>query len=208
MPIKAVIFDMGGVILRTEDQSPRQGLAEEYHLSLEELNNLVFYSETSTLAEVGRVPEGQHWLKVFEAIKVPADEQRHFIEQFWAGDRVDSRLVDFIRELKAERPVGLLSNAWSGTRSNLQERYDFLSLFTAAIFSAEVGLRKPDPQIYHLILAQLNVAADESVFVDDFPANVRAARELGIHAVQFKKTDQAIGEVRRLLAGQEGSKPA
>jgi hypothetical protein len=55
-------------------------------------------------------------------------------------------LIDFIRSLRNDYRIGLLSNAWTGTREALTNRFSFLDAFDVTIFSAEVGLKKPDPK--------------------------------------------------------------
>ena len=65
--------------------------------------------------------------------------------------------------------------------------------------SGDVGIMKPDPQIFQIALERLDVAAEEAVFVDDFIENVQGARALGIHAVHFQGREQAIQELKALL---------
>jgi len=67
--------------------------------------------------------------------------------------------------------------------------------------SAFVGVRKPDPAIYGIVLERLGLAAGECAFVDDIAINVRAAAELGFAGVRFESTGQAIAELDALLAG-------
>ncbi len=80
-------------------------------------------------------------------------------------------------------------------------------LFDDVVDSAHVGLRKPDPAIYHLTCERLGVAASECVFVDDFAHNCEAAEAVGMTAVWFQDTDDAIAQLRRVLAGR-GAPPA
>jgi putative hydrolase of the HAD superfamily len=73
-------------------------------------------------------------------------------------------------------------------------------LFEVVVDSAFVGMRKPDPAIYELTAHRLGVRPQECVFVDDLEINCDAARELGMAAVRFESTDQAIPELRSGLA--------
>jgi putative hydrolase of the HAD superfamily len=72
-------------------------------------------------------------------------------------------------------------------------------IFETVVDSAFVGLRKPDPAIYAIVLERLRLPAAACVFVDDIAVNVEAARELGFAAVRFRDTDQAIAELDALL---------
>ena len=76
-------------------------------------------------------------------------------------------------------------------------------IFGVIVDSSEVGARKPDPPIYEATLSELGVAASEAVFVDDLEVNCAAARELGLRAVWFQTTEQAIADVEAALAGHD-----
>ncbi len=202
--IKAVIFDMGGVILRSEDQAPRDRLAESLGITHQELIQQVFGSETARQATVGKITEAAHWQSVADHLGLDADELIDFQNQFWAGDRADRSLLEFIDGLRPRYITALLSNAWGGARQALTEKYNALYSFDVIVYSAEVGLAKPDPAIYHFALNQLGVTAQEAIFVDDFVENIEAAAALGIHAVRFFNAEQAVQDVCAIL--ENGSK--
>jgi putative hydrolase of the HAD superfamily len=67
------------------------------------------------------------------------------------------------------------------------------------IISAEVGLAKPDPAIFRLALARLKVMAAAAIFVDDVPANLEAARAIGMRPILFNGTPRTIEAVNRAL---------
>jgi epoxide hydrolase-like predicted phosphatase len=200
MPIKAVIFDMGGVLLRTTDPAPREELAREVGLTRLELEQLIFASETAVKAETGQISEVQRWTKVLDQLKVPEEQRTEFQRRFWSKDRVDDDLIDYIRQLRTSYRTGLLSNAWDGIRPAILKRFpQMLEVFDVAMFSAEVGMRKPDRRYYYWILERLGVAADEAVFIDDFPPNVEAARQIGLKAIRFLTPEQMRQELSPLL---------
>jgi HAD superfamily hydrolase (TIGR01509 family) len=72
-------------------------------------------------------------------------------------------------------------------------------VFDVSYFSAEVGLRKPDPRFFQLILDDLGVKAGEALFVDDFKENIIGAQEMGIRTVWFKEPAAAFAELKRTL---------
>ncbi len=205
MSIKAVIFDMGGVLLRTGDRTPREELAKEVGLTLAELERLVFASETSILAETGQISERQHWDTVLNALKVPDERREEFQRRFWMEDRVDDGLIEDIRQLQKQYRTGLLSNAWDGIRPAIIERYpQMLEPFDVTVFSAEVGMRKPDPRYYQWILDRLGVAAEEAVFIDDYPPNIEAAKRIGLKAIRFLTPHQIRRDLSALLNHSAG----
>ncbi|MFC2064665.1 HAD family hydrolase [Chloroflexota bacterium] len=198
MKIKAVFFDLGGVIVRTEDPGPRTNLAGSLGLSYAEIDRIVFENESSRQASLGLISEAQHWLNIAAVLKQPDSEAERLKKEFFAGDRVDPDLVKLIRGLRPAYKIGVISNAWSGMRSWLSD-HDLLELFDDMVGSAEVGFAKPDQRIYQAALRNLAVKPGESVFIDDMLTNVEAARKIGMHAIHFNQPGQAINELNSLL---------
>ncbi len=198
--IQAVIWDMGGVLLRTEDRGPRTALGARFGLSYEAMDQAVFGSPSARDATLGLISEQAHWEQVFAALQVAAEEKERFIRDFWGGDVLDEALVGFIRNLRPQICTGLLSNAWLDARQNVEKNYHFLDAFDVSVFSAEVKLAKPDPAIYRLTLDRMGVEPGNAIFVDDVFANVAAARDVGMRAVHFISADQAMNEIKQWLA--------
>jgi epoxide hydrolase-like predicted phosphatase len=73
-------------------------------------------------------------------------------------------------------------------------------IFHDVVDSAFVGTRKPEAKIYELTLDRLGIAAEQALFIDDIEVNCTAARDLGIHVIWFKTTEQAIAEIEAALA--------
>ncbi|MEN4011834.1 MAG: HAD family phosphatase [Bellilinea sp.] len=197
--IKAVIFDMGGVLLRTENSQPREQLAERLGISREVLEKAVFHSPSSRRAEVGEISEEEHWRLVFDELGIAPEERLAFRQAFWSGDRMDYDLINLLRSLRQRYRTGLLSNAWSGARAAIEARTPFLDVFDVSLFSAEVGLRKPDERFYLEILNRLDATPGEAIFVDDYQPNITAARSLGMRAIHFLTPMQAREELLAFL---------
>jgi len=196
---RAVIWDMGGVILRTIDPLPRTSLAERLGVTRSGLEDIVFSSATAQLAEVGKIPEESLWEYVRTYFKLRDEDMPGVVEEFWGGDRFDGKLIDFIHSLKPAYKVGLLSNAWSGARESVNKRLDFLGIFDEVIFSAEVSLAKPDSNIYSLMVKRLGVEPQQAIFIDDIQRNVDGASAIGIHGIRFETVQQVQTELQRLL---------
>lgn len=197
--IKAVIFDLGGVLLRTMDPAPREALALRYGLTLKEMIQVIFASESSQQAERGEKTDLQHWTWALDEIGVVLDDRTEFIRQWWAGDRMDYDLLHFIGSLRTGRRTGLLSNAWLGTRANITKHWGSLEpYFDEIVFSAEIKMRKPEPEIFNYLLQRLDARPEEAIFVDDYSENIKSAQALGLRAVQFCSYEQAKQDV---LAG-------
>jgi putative hydrolase of the HAD superfamily len=198
MALRAALFDLGGVILRTEYQAPRERLAERLNMTYEDLDQLVFGSDSHRKASIGAITTDEHWATITRRLGRPASETQTIRDEFFAGDLIDRELLGFIRSLRPRLKTGVISNAWPDMRSYLVEN-KFDDAFDTLVISAEVGVMKPELKIYRIALEQLKVKANEAVFVDDIPENVEAARKLGMQGILFKSPEQALNELKELL---------
>jgi epoxide hydrolase-like predicted phosphatase len=199
--IRAIVFDMGGVLVRNMVPEPRVRLAEKHNLTPMGLEDLIFGNPAAALATRGEAKTLELWEHVRTTLNLDSRDLPAFIQTFWSSDRLDEELVDFIRTLRPRYKTGLLSNAWDDTRASLNARYPHLmEIFDVSVFSAEVKLAKPDPRIYHWIMDQLGVTPEETIFVDDFIENVEAASALGMQAILFKTSQQARQAVRERIS--------
>lgn len=198
MTVRSIFVDFGGVLVRTEDPGPRQRQAERLGMTSRELEKIVFESKSAHKASTGQILEDDHWQAVAEKLGVSRAEADQIIEQFFSGDRPDLALADFLRSLRPEYRICLISNAWSGLRAFIT-RQKFEDLFDAMIISAEVGLIKPDPRIYRLALAKLGAQPEESVFIDDVAINVEAARSVGMAGIVFSQSPKVMEELENIL---------
>jgi epoxide hydrolase-like predicted phosphatase len=199
MAIQAVIFDFGGVLVRTEDRAPRQGLADSLGMTYDEVNELIFDSESARRATVGEITTQEHWETLRVALNLSAEEFPRVPKEFFGGDVLDEALLDYIRDLRPRYKTGLLSNAWDDLRGVVTDEWQIADAFDELIISAEVGVAKPDAGIYELTLERLDVAPPEAVFVDDFPHNIAGAQAVGLHAIHFQASDQVRAELDELL---------
>lgn len=198
MSIRAVIFDFGSVLVLMQDEKPRQLLADRLGVPLEELNRLVFESESAARAMLGELTIDQHWQAVGAALGVLPEDLPAVRAQFWSADVVNQELVALIHKLRPRYKIGLLSNAWNDLRQVLATRLPIGHLFDDMLISAEVGLGKPDPRIYHLAVERLGVQPQEAIFIDDVLVNVAAARSVGLQAVHYRSNPQLFAELESL----------
>ena len=202
MSIQAIIFDLGGVLLRTADFGPRERLAARLGRTRFELEELVFGGQSGMAAQRGEISMQQHWEHVRQALGLGEAEFELFQQEFWSQDAMDYTLVEAIRKLRSRCRTALLSNNFPNLRRLLAERWPVADAFDELIISSEIGIMKPDPRIYQIALERLAVLPAEAVFVDDFLHNVEGARGVGMHAIHFRSPAQAFAELETLLAGQ------
>lgn len=198
MTIRAVFFDFGGVIMRTEYQAPRQHLAERFRMDYDDIDKAVFGSESARRASVGELTEEAHWLEVLKRFRRPAAEMKTFKDEFFGGDVIDRQLVEVIRSMRGKFHTGLISNAWSGLREFIT-REKIIDVFDTVVISAEVGVVKPSAGIYEVALQQAGVKAKEAIFVDDVAANIDACEKVGMKGILFKEPQEVLAQLNRLL---------
>lgn len=189
MTIKAVIFDLGGVLVRTEFPEVRQRLEKKLGFAPGTVDRAVWGGEDWKLAQIGRISYEEYWRRVGTALGFSTPQEiADFRREYFSGDRLDQKLVSLIKELRPRYRVGLLSNAPDKLETWLEEEWGITDLFDAIIYSAKAGAAKPDQSMFHLILQQLDVAPSESLFIDDYPRNIDAALALGMQAILFTNT--------------------
>jgi putative hydrolase of the HAD superfamily len=206
--IQAVFWDLGGVIIRTEDRSSRAAWEARLGLPPRELDQIVFAGEMGRKAAVGQAGAADVWTWVAERLGLDPEQREDLRKDFWRGEVLDLELVSYIRGLRANYRTGLISNAWREIRQDIENEWRIADAFDKLIISAEVGLAKPDPRIYHLALEGLGVEASQAIFVDDFIENLEAASALGMHPVHFKNRIQAQQQVETLLAWHPTQAPS
>lgn len=198
MPVRAVFFDFGGVIMRTEYQTPRQHLAERFGMDYDDIDKVVFGSDSARRASTGEIKEDAHWAEVLKRLKRPASEAKSFQDEFFGGDVIDRSLVEFIRSLRGKVHTGLISNAWSGLREFITKE-KMIDIFDTVIISAEIGTIKPSARIYEVALEQARVGASETVFIDDVSVNIEACEKIGMQGILFNDPQVSINNLKQLL---------
>jgi 2-haloacid dehalogenase len=182
---EAVVFDLGNVLITWD----RRFLYASVFDDERELER--FLDEVYTLEANDRLDRGQTLDEFCAALAVahPAYENEIFaLRDRWIetiGPALDGT-VEVLRELKENGvPCFALSNWNADTFLIVEERYEFLRWFDGVVLSGREGVTKPDPEIYHRLFAAYDLEPAASFFVDDSPANVEAARQVGMDAELF-----------------------
>ncbi|MBK7895686.1 MAG: HAD-IA family hydrolase [Candidatus Promineifilaceae bacterium] len=184
--IQAIIFDVGGVLLRTEDRAPRQQWEAKLGLPPGGAEALVFNSEMGQKAQRGEITEPELWRWIGSHLDLSVLETAAFRHGFWAGDELDMGLVTLIRQLKSRYQTAVISNYASNLRPELTDLFQIADAFDDIIISCEENVMKPDPEIFRRALARLGRQPHEAVFIDDFRHNVAAAEAVGLAAIHFQ----------------------
>jgi epoxide hydrolase-like predicted phosphatase len=198
-PIRAVIFDVGGVLVHVRDVSRQRRWEERLGLAPGGLTREVWDFPAMRRAILGLSAEADAWMELACLYRLHADEIRALSSDFCAGECVDTELLDFLRGLRPRFKTALLGNASPGARAAWATRFGLCVAVDAIIVSAEERLVKPDTRIYELAADRLGVAPRETLFVDDSADNVAGARDTGMLAIQFESCQQIIAAVGAAL---------
>jgi epoxide hydrolase-like predicted phosphatase len=199
--IKAIVFDIGGVLVRTEDHSGRQYLEKKYLLSPGGTDKLVFQSQASQDSTIGLKSVASVWAHVAKTLRLSDEQVQEFMQNFWQGDRLDHELIDYLISLGKDYQTALLSNAFKDSRTYLANEYNIIEGQTVdhLLISSELGVAKPDHKIFQILADVLQCDYTEILFVDDFKENIEAANELGIHTIWYQQGMDLINEIELKL---------
>jgi putative hydrolase of the HAD superfamily len=207
--VRAVISDFGGV-LTTPLFNAFAHVQEDHGIPLEALGkamwratqergeNPLFPLERGELSE----PEFLQILQDALTAEIGREVEMHdFAERYFAQLHPNDEMVAFLRDVRSRgvRLAMLTNNVREWEPRWRAMLPDIDAMFEVIVDSAFVGMRKPDPEIYKLTLDRLALPPEACVFVDDIELNCDAARGVGLHAVHFVDTGQAIRDVEALL---------
>jgi putative hydrolase of the HAD superfamily len=200
-PVRAVIFDLGGVVI----DSPLHAIQRyERELGIPEgvVNRVVV--DTGPHGAWSRLERGEVSMPDFHRdFEAELRAIGHTISAATMMARIAEcgprpAMLEAIRRIRARGlRAGALTNNWASERS--EPTHELKDLFDAFIESSRVGLRKPDPRIYRLACDALGVAPSETVFLDDIGRNLKAARELGMRTIKVDAPAPALEELAQHL---------
>ena len=200
MPIRNIVFDLGGVLI---DWNPRYVYRQIFDTE-EEVDNFlsnitvmewnVQQDAGRTLSEATQILIAKHpkWKKEIEAYYGRWEEM--------LGGPIDGT-VDILKKcIDDERYRVLALTNWSAeTFPIAQKHYEFLSWFEGIVVSGEEKCIKPDPTIYNILMNRYSLIPEQTIFIDDNPDNISAANELGINGILFTSPEALEVSLRQIL---------
>ncbi len=188
--IKAVIFDCFGVLSNAN-------LWHEFLGDLSDPEQIEKVKELNQHCDAGVITRDDF----FNGVKQVTGKVLHDVESLDSTESLkNNRLISYISELKkAGYKIGLISNTGSNWISESFLSQDELVLFDAMILSFEVGVTKPNPEIYEIACERLAIKPDEGVFIDDIEDYCEAARTEGLKAIHYKNYAQIKTDLEQLL---------
>ncbi len=201
MPIRAVLFDIGGVLFHQPDRTAHRRWDVRLGLDDGLLGRTIWTMPISAQAEIGLASRAAVWAEVARRFSLNPGEAAALEADFFSGGQWNVQLIDYARSLRMRCQTGIVSNAWPDAREAVRSWVND-DAFDDLIFSAEVGLAKPDRRIYELALERLRVQPAEAIFIDDVEENVEAARAIGLSGIRFANVEQTIAAIERRLNHQ------
>ena len=196
--MSALVVDFGGV-LTTSVWPAFASFCEAEGLAPETVRDL-FRTDPEALRLLRGLETGQLGEAEFErgfCALLGIAEHDGLIDRMFAALRPDDRMVAAVRGARAAGvKTGLISNSWG---ARIYERAP-IDLFDATVISGDVGMHKPQPEIYRLACERLGVAPPDAVFVDDLRENCAGAEAVGMTAILHRDSDQTVERLEELLA--------
>jgi len=198
--IKNIVFDLGGVLI---DWNPEYVFLKEFRGDREKMNwffNTICTSswneeqdagysiEKATNERVAMFPKHERLIRMYYGEW----------EQMLGFEHTET--VEILRRLhdSKEHSIYSLTNWSNETFPVALKKFPFLSWFKGILVSGDVGLKKPDPEIYKLLLDRYGLEANTCVFIDDRTENVKAASSLGFSGIVFKNHTQLSKDLKKL----------
>jgi epoxide hydrolase-like predicted phosphatase len=186
MPIRAVVFDIGGILEITPDLGTMEKWEQTLHLQPGELNErMMSVWQAGALGLCSEEYVKQSLREILGMEQAQVDAFMHDIWEEYLGT-LNVELATCFSSLRSRYKTAIISNSFVGARAREQERYHFDEMTDLIIYSHEVGIAKPDRRIYELTWERLGVQPAEMIFLDDVEGHVAAARACGIHAILFQ----------------------
>lgn len=199
IPIKAIIFDFGGVLLDWDPRNLYRRYFPDDPRAMEDFLSEVNFYEWNAQQDKGRT-----FADGIAELSTQFPHYAHLIQAYFDHweESVSGPIagtVDILYKLKQDGwPLFGLSNWSSETYPRILAKYPFFDQFDDILFSGDVKLGKPDPAIFDLLLIKTGYAAHECVLIDDSPTNVSTAKKLGFSTIHFDSPEQLQTELQRL----------
>jgi len=195
--IKAVIFDLGNVLVNYDVEKAARRFSAVSGLSTREIWKRFFLSRFEQAYTRGEISTREFHRIACKTlgVSIPLATFRHYWNDiFWENPGMDN----LIKKIKRHYPLYLISNTNALHYTYLWKHFKLLRHFRRRFPSHEVGARKPYLKIYRRVLKKIHLRPEETVFIDDMKSFVAGARKVGMHAIHFKTRIHLIRDLRRL----------
>lgn len=196
--IKAIVVDIGGVLVLGDSSNTFKKLANklgidnnQFHEKILLVHKKDLYRGKISLRGFCKIIEHNFKVKSRNIIK-------YWRESYLEEMHVNQNLVDFLTSLNAKYRLAIISNT-NPLHAEVNRTRNLLKNFDPVILSYEVGLAKPDKEIFEIALEELKIISKYCIFIDDLPRNIEMAKNLGFRAIQFFDNQQCINQIKKII---------
>jgi putative hydrolase of the HAD superfamily len=198
--VKGLLVDFGGVLTTNVFQSFKQFAADE-GLPPDTIKR-AFKEDREALGLLRKLEKGELRHEEFEPLfaeRIGVENSEGLVGRLFAGVGPDEQMLDAVRRARSGGvKTGLISNSWGEGLAYDQSTLD--ELFDAVVISGDVGMHKPEPEIFKLGAEKIGVPPEECVFVDDLRENCAGAEAVGMTAILHRGPDSTLPELEKLLS--------
>lgn len=195
--IKAIIFDLGGVLFTNGSTRFIEYLDEKSRLNKDEIHGILM-GDLGNSYRLGTISKIDFWESFIKELDI--DESPEALEDEWInGYELISETKELIDELSKKYKVYFLSDNVKERVERLNKKHNFVDWFEDGIFSHEAGVKKPDPKIYEIVLSKTGVKGEEVIFIDDRPENLPPAQALGMRTLLFESPEKLRIDIDKLI---------
>jgi putative hydrolase of the HAD superfamily len=199
MAIRAIVFDLGGVLEIERDTGTDTKWEARLNLKPGEMSERFMSSGLGKDATLGNLSEEEMFQKFCEVYGMSHAQMQDYWNDIWEDYTVNQELATYFQSLRPRYRTAILSNGIPGARREETTRFHFDEMADLLIYSYEEKAAKPQKRIFEITCERLGVQPEEMIFLDDVEKTIHAAREFGIHAFHFQNTTQAITDVQACL---------
>lgn len=197
---KAIIFDLGEVVLKSDHpyHSPEQikEFSDHFKTDFDSLSR--GWDEAWPDFRVGKITEDEFWKKFLESSNAKIMDVDYAKKFYRKNQKQIEKMLDLLKKLKTKYKLAVLSTISKEWLDFKKEKFNLENYFDVIVGSGYVGIAKPDPEIYKLLIDNLSVSPSSCIFIDDADKNIPPAKDLGITTVVFKGQKKLEEDLREL----------
>ena len=197
MSYELVVFDLGGVLVEVDADRLVHQVAQLVGRSFDGVQRAVYNPALLLPFEMGQISPQAYYQGLKESLRLPWTYEQFM--RAWTSIFAENREVTRLAStLHKHYKLTVLTNTNVLHNNYIKATFPALSVIEEWVASCEVGLRKPDPQVYRMVLDRSGVEAHRAVYIDDRPELVEAGRAVGLAGIRFESSRQLERDLRAL----------
>ncbi len=187
-----VIFDLGGVVVSWKPEKLVQSFTDDFKIQEILLSKLIKHNDWIEL-DRGSISLSEAVKRCTDRTGLNPEYIIRFMNSVPPSLIPETETIELLHLLKSKgHSLFCLSNMHAASITYLEEKYSFLNIFEGAVISCRINMVKPDPRIFMYLLSTYRIEPARTVFIDDSPANIEAAGNMGIKTILFENADQCL----------------